>query len=99
MALAVRQAASDVRSAYSVLYHSVATMKSLDKAVALADENAKLQTKDYTRALVTNLDVLTAQNTLQQTRLNLEQARAQACLAGIQLEFAAGGPDAASEAK
>ena len=99
LALVSRQAASDVRGAYSVLYHSVATMDSLKKAVALADENARLQSKDYARALVTNLDVLTAQNTLLQTRLNLEQSRAQACLAGIQLDFAAGGPEAVSEDK
>ena len=32
-----------------------------------------------------------------QTRLELEQARAQACLAGIQLDFAAGGPDTVPE--
>jgi len=67
------------------------------KAAALAEENFKLQSKDYTHSLVTNLDVLNAQNTLLQVRLSLEQARAQACLAGVELDVAAGGPDSVSE--
>jgi outer membrane protein TolC len=91
--LAARRADTDVKEAFSILHHSVATMDSLIKAVALAEENAGLQSRDYTHALVTNLDVMNAQNTLLQTKLNLEQARAQACLAGIQLVFAAGGPE------
>ena len=99
LALASRQAASDVRGAYSVLHHSVATLDSLTKAAALADENFKLQSKDYTHSLVTNLDVLNAQNTLLQIKLSLEQARAQTCLAGVQLEVAAGGPDSVVEDK
>ena len=99
LALAARLARTEVRQAYSVLHHSVATMNSLVQAVALAEENAKLQTREYTNALVTNLDVMNAQNTVLQTKLDLEQARAQACLAGIQLDFAAGGPDTVPEDK
>jgi outer membrane protein TolC len=99
LALASRQAETDVREAYSILHHSVATMNSLIKAVALAEDNAKLQSRDYTYSLVTNLDVLNAQNTVLQTKLNLEQARAQACLAGIQLDFAAGGTEPVSADK
>jgi outer membrane protein len=97
LALAARQATTEVKEAFSILHHSVATLNSLIKAVALAEENARLQSRDYTYTLVTNLDVLNAQNALLQTKLNLEQARAQACLAGIQLEFAAGGPESVSE--
>jgi outer membrane protein TolC len=99
LALAARQADTDVREAFSILHHSVATMYSLIKAVALAEENARLQNRDYTYALVTNLDVLNAQNTVLQTKLNLELARAQACLAGIQLDFAAGGLESIPEDK
>ncbi|MFA6091486.1 MAG: TolC family protein [Elusimicrobiota bacterium] len=94
LAFVVRQALTDVKEAYSLLHHSAATLESLTKALALAEENAKMQSRDYTYSLVTNLDVLNAQNTLLQTKLNLEQARAQACLAGIQLDVAAGGPEA-----
>ena len=65
----------------------------------MADENFKLQSKDYTHSLVTNLDVLNAQNTLLQVTLSLEPARARACLAGVQLEVAAGGPETAVEAE
>ena len=96
LALAARQAETEVREAYSILHHSVATMNSLIKAVDLAERNAKLQNREYTHALVTNLDVMNAQNTALQTKLSLEQARAQASLAGVQLEFAAGGPDSVS---
>jgi len=99
LALTARQAVSDVRGAYSVLHHSVATLNSLTNAAALAEDNFKLQSKDYTHSLVTNLDVLNAQNTLLQIKLSLEQARAQTCLAGVQLEVAAGGPDAVVEDK
>jgi len=99
LALASRQADTDVRESFSILHHSVATMNSLIKAVALAEDNARLQSRDYTYSLVTNLDVLNAQNTVLQTKLNLEQARAQACLAGIQLDFSAGGPDSVAEDK
>jgi outer membrane protein TolC len=93
LALVVRQANTEIREAYSVLHHSVATLNSLISAVALAEQNERLQSRDYTYTLVTNLDVLNAQNTVLQTHLDLEQARAQSCLAGIQLDFAAGGPE------
>ncbi|HAH31694.1 MAG TPA: hypothetical protein DCL44_05205 [Elusimicrobia bacterium] len=88
--LAIRQADTEVRQAYSTLMHSIAVLDSLKKALKLADENAKFQSRDYTMGLVTNLDVLNAQNTLLQTKLKLEMARAQTCLAGIQLEVAGG---------
>lgn len=65
-------------------------MASLRAALALAGENARLQAKDYTYGLVTNLDVLNAQNSALQTALNLEAATAAAALAAARLETAAG---------
>ncbi len=97
--LAARQADTDVKEAYSTLEHSMAVMESLKTALGLADENAKYQAKDYTLGLVTNLDVLSAQNTLLQTKLQLETARSRASLGGVQLEVAGGGPDYTAEAK
>ena len=97
--LAIRRAGTEVRQAYSILMHSIAVIESLRKALKLADENARYQARDYTLGLVTNLDVLNAQNTLLQTKLKLEQARAQTCLAGVQLEVAGGGPAVNAEEK
>ena len=97
--LAIRQAGTEVRQAYSILTHSMAILESLKKALKLAEENAKYQAKDYTFGLVTNLDVLNAQNLLLQTKLNLEQAYAQAYGADIQLEVAGGGPAVGAEEK
>ncbi|HAM36464.1 MAG TPA: hypothetical protein DEB40_13100 [Elusimicrobia bacterium] len=99
LALAARRAATEVNEAFSTLEHSLATLDSLKKALVLAEDNARMQSRDYTYSLVTNLDVLNAQNALLQTKLGLEQARAQACWAGVRLEVAGGGPEHGAEAK
>ena len=90
LALAERSALAEVRQAHSSLRHSLLVMASLRAALALAGENARLQAKDYTYGLVTNLDVLNAQNSALQTALNLEAATAAAALAAARLETAAG---------
>ncbi|MCM2268446.1 MAG: TolC family protein [Elusimicrobiales bacterium] len=89
-ARAERAAVTEVRQAYSALEHSLAVIRSLQKALALAEENARLQAKDYTYGLVTNLDVLNSQNAVLQTALNLEAAAAGAAMAQARLEAAAG---------
>ncbi len=88
--LAQRQALSDVSSAYEEYESSVKQAKSLADALALADENARLQQEDYALGMVTNLDVLNALNTAQATRLALSRAQARNSLALIKLENAAG---------
>jgi len=90
LALAERAAATEVRQAHSSLEHSLTVIASLEKALALAEENSVLQAKDYVYGLVTNLDVLNAMNTVLQTRLNLDQAKARAALAAERLATAAG---------
>lgn len=90
LALAERTALTEVKQAHSSLRHSLLVMASLRSALALAGENARLQAKDYTYGLVTNLDVLNAQNSALQTALNLEAASAAAALAAARLETAAG---------
>lgn len=97
--LAARQADTEVRTAYSALTHSIAVIVSLRKAQKLAEDNAKYQARDYALGLVTNLDVLNADNTLLATKLNLQQSQARACSATIQLEVTTGGPPIAAEGK
>ncbi|MBI4351647.1 MAG: TolC family protein [Elusimicrobia bacterium] len=88
--LAERAALTEVRQAHSALEHSLLVISSLEKALALAEDNAALQTKDYAYGLVTNLDVLSALNSALQTRLDLDQAKARAALAAERLKTAAG---------
>lgn len=90
MMLAEWTALTEVRQAHSSLQYSLGIMNSLSAALALAKENSALQAKDYTYGLVTNLDVLNAQNSALQTALNLEAASAVAALAAARLETAAG---------
>ena len=58
--------------------------------MSLAEENARYQEADYKLGLVTNLDVLSALNTVQQARLSLSQAKVQERLTLLNLEVAAG---------
>ncbi|MBI4055975.1 MAG: TolC family protein [Elusimicrobia bacterium] len=92
LSLAERRAELEVRSAYSDLESSLSIVKALEKALNLAEANAKAQAEDYRLGLVTNLDVLGSLSTLQDTRLKLDQAKLAAYLARLQLEVAAGGP-------
>jgi len=88
--LAERQALTDVRSAYEELTYTTLQTVSLEEALALASDNARYQEEDYKLGLVTNLDVLSALNTVQQTRLSLSQARVQEVFSMLKLESAAG---------
>lgn len=88
--LAERAALSEIRQEHAALEQALAVAASLRKALALAEENARLQAKDYLYGLVNNLDVLNAQNSVLQTALSLEAADAAAVLAGARLETAAG---------
>ncbi len=90
LGLAERAALSEVRSAYDELHYLALEEASLKEALSLAQENARLQQEDYKLGLVTNLDVLSALNTVQQTRLALSQARAMENVALLKLEIAAG---------
>lgn len=95
LALAERQAALDVRSAYRDLTSQLSIVKALENALALAEANAKAQAADYRNGLVTNIDVLTSLTTMHDTRLRLDSARLAAFLARVRLEVASGGPGSA----
>ncbi len=88
--LAERQAITEVRSAYEEFKYSSLQTASLEDALLLATDNKNYQEEDYKMGLVTNLDVLSALNTVQQTRLALSQAHIQETWTLLKLETAAG---------
>ncbi len=88
--LAERQALTEVRSAYEEFKYAALQTASLEEARALASDNARYQENDYKLGLVTNLDVLSAQNIVQQTRLAVSQAKVRERLTLLKLEIAAG---------
>ncbi|MBI4060585.1 MAG: TolC family protein [Elusimicrobia bacterium] len=89
---AVRVAELEAKSAHRELLSSLSVTAALDNAARLAGENAKAQSEDYRLGQVTNLDVLGSLNALQQTRLQQNAARVDACWSRVRLEVAAGVP-------
>lgn len=79
-----------INRAHADLLASVAERASLDKAMASAEENYEIVQAEYRRGLVTNVEVLTAFNTLQQVRLERDRVRTRAKLAGIRLDVESG---------
>jgi len=73
-----RQAELEVKQSYESWRYSHEQFRSLSEAVASAEENYKLQSEEYRRSLVNNLDVLSALQSLNQTRQNANQAFYQA---------------------
>ncbi len=88
--LAERQALTDVRAAYENFKYAALQTASLENALALATQNANYQEEDYKLGLVTNLDELSALNSVQQARLSLSQAEVRERLTLLQLEVAGG---------
>ncbi len=66
--LARRQAELDIKQSYQIWLSAKETERLLKEAVRSAEENYSIQSEEYTRSLVSNLDVLTALESLQQTR-------------------------------
>ncbi len=81
-----------VKRAHADLAASTAVRASLEKAMASAEETYEIVQAEYRRGIVTNIEVLSAFNTLQQTRLELDRARYQSKLARIRLEVQSGAP-------
>ena len=74
----LRQAQSDIRSAYEELKLSVAAAKAFREAEVASAENFDIQTKEYRLNLVNNLDVLNALQDLEAVRRDLVKVRYQA---------------------
>jgi outer membrane protein TolC len=79
-----------VKSAWDNLKASRSELDKYEKVVTLADRNYKLQTADYRRGLVTNLDVIQALTGLYDATLRRDQSRYYAKLNTILLQVAAG---------
>lgn len=68
--LAKRQAELDIKQSYQVWISTKETERILREAVQDAEENYRLQSEEYSRSLVNNLDVLAALESLNNTRQN-----------------------------
>jgi outer membrane protein len=85
-ALVKRMALEDVRSLYHNFKADLAQMSALQEAFNVSEENYKANVKDYEFNLVTNLDVLQALTTYQDTQRSLEKIRYQTKIDYNQLE-------------
>jgi outer membrane protein len=66
--LAKRQAELDIKQSYQIWLSAKETNRLLREAVGDAEKNYATQSEEYTRSLVSNLDVLAALESLQNTR-------------------------------
>jgi len=66
--LAKRQAELDIKQSYQIWLSAKETNNLLKEAVQDAERNYAIQSEEYTRSLVSNLDVLAALQSLQNTR-------------------------------
>jgi len=71
------EARRQITTWHATYVQSVAQLKAFDEAVKLSEANYAEQTKDFRNGLVNNLEVLTAMNTLQDTRRNRNKLRYQ----------------------
>jgi len=85
-----RQVETEVKSAWENLRASLSELNKYEKLVTLTDRNYKLQSADYRRGLVTNLDVIQALTGLYDATLRRDQSRYYAKLNAILLQVAAG---------
>ena len=96
----IRQSRMELEAAYSDYRYSEQRYAALEQAARLAAENVRLQEDDYSKMLVTNLDVLSAMTTAQSAKTALVNAEAEMRYAFYRLENLAGMPIAGSpEAK
>ena len=85
-----RQAIQSIEGSHRLFSSSLAQIRALSEALTLAESNYREQTRDYRFGLVTNLDVLQALNSLQDTRRTLDRTRYQAKTAYASLEASIG---------
>ena len=88
--LAKRQAVLEIKQSYDGWRFSREEYLAFKKAVEAATESYKLQTEEYRRSLVSNLDVLSALQSLNNTRTSENQAFYQMKLDEARLKVATG---------
>ena len=86
--LGLRQARSQIHSAYATLRSSVAQAAAAEKSFQKAEESYKLQVKEYRLGLVSNLDVLTALAALLNAKQTYDQTVIQSKLNLLLLKVA-----------
>lgn len=80
-----RQAEAEIKSAYRNFMNLVEQIEVLKTALVTTEKNYKEQQKDYGFSLVTNLDVLQALNTYQNTKRSLDRTTIELKYAWISL--------------
>ncbi|MES2855408.1 MAG: TolC family protein, partial [Bdellovibrionota bacterium] len=83
-----RSTDAEVTQAHQSLASSIRQINSLQDAVTSSEKNYREQTRDYGFGLVTNIEVLTALNTLQDARRSLDRTRFESLLYMAQLNAA-----------
>lgn len=81
----MRDAEAEVRTAYNNLISGIEQMKALEKALSITEQNFRQQERDYSYRLASNLDVIQALNSFQDTKRSLDRTRFQAYDAMAQL--------------
>jgi outer membrane protein len=71
-----RRALLEIKNNYAQWQANGRRVAAFEKAVTASEKNYRLQTEDFEKNLVNNLDVLQALEDLQRTRLSLEAAKA-----------------------
>jgi outer membrane protein len=87
---ALRNVVSDVESALARIAHDDELLATAERNVQIATENLALLEEEFANGIATNLEVLTAQNNLQESRLSLERQRLVSRLDRVDLVLALG---------
>lgn len=87
---ALREVVSDVEGALARIAHDDELLATAEQNVKIATENLALLEEEFARGIATNLEVLTAQNNLQESRLALERQRLVSRLDRVDLALALG---------
>lgn len=93
-----REISLDIDSAWRTLESDLARRRTLETSVASADENYRLVSEEYRSGLATNLEVITAQNLLLSSRLELQRQRYQVKLDWVAIQIVRGALPAGSAA-
>ena len=86
LASSKRRAEIEIRAAYNSLLSAINQIKALESALKLTEQNYQEQTKNYKFSQATNLDVISALNTYQETKRSFDRTHYQALLYWAQLK-------------
>ncbi len=90
LALARREAEAEVRNGHARLVSLTGQVQTLKRASELAEKNYRTQNSDYRLGLVTNLEVISALNTFQETKRVFDKTYFETWSSLAALEAAAG---------